>query len=192
MKLFYSFIAFSLACGLLPSLACGQGALDKTTLGKQQNDARDLANSLVPGEKKYGGKGEKKEQVNTAELKSKGIKDSTFGGSLLNIGIDPAIPKLDEQKLHHAPATEKEPPASKQTDVPVTKASTEAPAVEKEGSFSNLADTAMLAQQVEPSAAAGNESKVSKSSSGEGRKKEEKASDKEKEKASANKTDGDH
>ena len=191
MKLVYSFIALSLACGLVPSLACGQGALDKTTLGQQQNDARDLANSMVPGEKKYGGKGEKKEQVNAAELKSKSIKDSTFGGSLLNIGIDPAVPKLDEQKLHSA-ATEKEAQASKQTAVPVTKSATQAPAVEKEGSFSNLSDTAMLAQQVEPSAAAGNESKLSTSSSGDGQKKEEKAADKEKEKASANKTDGDH
>lgn len=191
MKPVYLIIAFSLACGLLPSLAHGQGALDNTTLGKPQNDARDLANSMVPVEKKYTGKGEKKEQVSAAELKSKSIKDSTFGGSLLNMGIDPSAPKLDEQKLHSA-VTEKEPQASKQTEVPVTKASTEAPAVEKEGSFSNLSDTAMLAQQVEPSAAAGNESKPSTSSSGEGQKKEEKATDKEKDKASANKTDGDH
>ena len=189
MKPVYSIIALSLACGLLPSLASGQGALGKTTLGQPQNDARELANSLVPGEKKYGGKGEKKEQVNAAELKSKSIKDTTFGGSLLNIGIDPAAPKLDEQKLHSA-ATEKEPQSSKQTEVPVTKASTEAPAVEKEGSFSNLSDTAMLAQQVEPSVAARNESKPSTSSSGEGQKKEEEATDKEK--TSANKPDGDH
>jgi hypothetical protein len=188
MKLVYSFISLLLACGLLPSLASAQAPLDQTTLGKSQNSAQDLANSLVPGEKKYG-KGEKKEQVNTAELKSKSIKDSTSGGSLLNMGIDPAAPKLDEQKLHNAPA-EKEPQASKQTEVAVTKASTEAPAVEKEGAFSNLSDTAILAQQVEPSAAAGNESKPSTSSSGEGQKKEEKATDKEK--TSANKPDGDH
>jgi hypothetical protein len=170
--------------------AHGQAALDKTTLGKQQNDARDLANSLTPGETKFG-KGEKKEQVNTAELKSKSIKDTTFGGSLLNMGIDPSAPKLDEQKLHSA-ATEKEPQASKRTEVAVTKAPTEAPAVEKEGLFSNLSDTAVLAQQVEPSAPAGNESKPSTSSSGEGQKKEEKAADKEKDKASADKSDGEH
>ena len=176
---------------VVASAAAAHAQGGETTLGKPQNDARDLANSLVPGEKKYGGKGEKKEQVNATELKSKSLKDSTFGGSLLNMGIDSSAPKFDEQKLHSAPA-EKEPQGSKETEVAVTKASTEAPAVEKGGSFSNLSDTAMLAQQVEPSVAVGNESKVSTSSSGEGQKKEEKAADKEKEKASANKADGDH
>jgi hypothetical protein len=95
MLVFTAVVAFAAA-------AHGQGVLDKTTLGARQNDERDLANSLVPGEKKYGGRGEKKAQVNTAELKSKSIKDTTFGGSLLNMGIDPAAPKLDESKLHEA------------------------------------------------------------------------------------------
>lgn len=80
-----------------------QGVLDKTSLGKAQNDDRDLVNSLIPGQEKFG-HGEKKSQVSSAELKSKTIKDSTFGGSLLNMGIDPSEPKIDESKLRSAPA----------------------------------------------------------------------------------------
>jgi hypothetical protein len=189
MKLVYSFVAFSLVCGLLPSFASAQSALDKTTLGQQQNDARDLANSLVPGEKKYGGKGEKKEQVNAAELKSKSIKDTTFGGSLLNIGIDPAVPKLDEQKLHNAPV-EKESQTSKEAQAAVSKDSTRARAVEQEGSFSNLSDTAMLAQQANQSDAAADKAKAQPNANGDGHKNEQTATDKEK--TSANKPDGDH
>jgi hypothetical protein len=191
MKLVYSIISFSLVCGLLPSLASAQGALDKTTLGKQQNDARELANSLVPGEQKYGGKGEKKEKVNTAELKSKSIKDTTFGGSLLNVGIDPAVPKLDEQKLHNAPS-EKESQTSKEAEAAVPKDSTQARAVEQEGSFLNLSDTAMLAQQANQSDAAADKGKAQPNANGDGLKKEEKAADKEKDKASADKSDGEH
>src|SRR5690348_2490476 len=90
-------IALMCVVGLSSARICAQNALDKTTLGQSQNDGRDLANSLVPGEKKFG-KGEKKLEVNSAELKSKTVKDTTFGGSLLNMGIVGAEPKLDESK----------------------------------------------------------------------------------------------
>ena len=84
--------------------AQAQGVVDKTSLGKSQNDDRDLVNSLIPGQEKFG-HGEKKTQVSAAELKSKSIKDSTFGGSLLNMGIDPSEPKIDASKLRSSPAT---------------------------------------------------------------------------------------
>ena len=108
------FCALVLGLGFGPRQVFGQSALSKTTLGSSQNDARDLTNSLVPSPQRYG-KGEKKGQVNTADLKSKPIKDTTFGGSLLNMGLDPAQPKLDEKKLHDSPS-ETAPKTSKETD----------------------------------------------------------------------------
>jgi hypothetical protein len=182
MKLVYSIIAFSLVCGLLPSLASAQAALDRTTLGKQQNDARELVNSLVPGETKYG-KGEKKEQVNAGQLKSKSIKDTTFGGSLLNMGIDPSEPKLEEQKLHSAP-TEKDSTAVKPAALN-----------EKDPAVLQLADPAALALSESRQSDAGSaKDKAAKSSdaNSDGHKNEQKAADKEKDKASANKSDGGH
>jgi hypothetical protein len=139
MKLFYRLFLLVGACAFISAAAHGQGVFDKTTLGQRQNDDRDLANSLVPGEKKYGGKGEKKAQVNASELKSKSIKDTTFGGTLLNMGIDPAQPKLDEQKLHSAP-TEKESTGSK-----------EAESKQKEPELLQLADPALTLSESNPS-----------------------------------------
>src|ERR1700747_2316541 len=95
-------IALVAATGFMSRQVSAQAVLDRTTLGQSNNDERDLANSLVPGPKKYG-KGEKKQEVNPAELKSSSSKDTTFGGSLLNMGIDSAEPKLDESKAHSAP-----------------------------------------------------------------------------------------
>jgi hypothetical protein len=105
MKLICKLILLIAVCVFVspPARAQDPAGLGKTTLGQSQNDSRDLVNSLVPGEKRYG-KGEKKEQVNPAELKSKSTKDATFGGSLLDMGIVGAEPKLDEQKLHSAPS----------------------------------------------------------------------------------------
>src|SRR5437867_8386214 len=74
------------ACGFISPLAHGQGALNKTTLGKSQNDSRDLANSLVPGKPRFG-KGEKKEEVDPRTLPTKTVKDPKFQGSLLDEGL---------------------------------------------------------------------------------------------------------
>jgi hypothetical protein len=94
-------IALMCVIGLAPAWIFAQGpgdaVLDKTTFGHSQNDGRDIVNSLIPGEKKFG-KGEKKLEVNSGDLKSKQLKDTTFGGSLLNMGIVGAEPKLDESK----------------------------------------------------------------------------------------------
>lgn len=146
-----------------PSLHA-QASLDKTTFGKSQNDDRDLVNSLVPGAEKYG-RGEKKSQVSAAELKSKTVKDSTFGGSLLNMGIDASAPKIDESKLRHAttgPDTASA--ASKQSSAGTEKQSAavapQPAAIEKapdagshgaendEHAFSNLSMTATLADSL--------------------------------------------
>ena len=134
----------------------GQAVLSKTTLGAPQNDGRDLANSLVPGEKKYGGKGEKKEQVNASELKSKSVKDTTFGGSLLNMGIDPAAPKLDESKLHEI-KSEKDSTASRQAGPnekePLLKLDDPALAAYE----SNQSDAGVAAKESKTSSAAGSD-----------------------------------
>ena len=133
--------------------------LGKTSLGRSQNDDRDLANSLVGAPQKFG-KGEKKSQVNAAELKSKSIKDATFGGSLLNEGIGAAAPKLDASKEHAAPSEEK--PSSKTTSTEQTASTSEQPAsserapaglnqprISESGfSFSNLSQTATLGDEL--------------------------------------------
>jgi hypothetical protein len=115
MKLICKLILLIAACPIVAPVARAQepAVLGKTTLGHNQNDSRDLANSLVPGPQSYG-KRDKKEQINPAELKSKSIKDKTFGGSLLDMGIVGAEPKLDEQKLHSAPS-ENDSKASKES-----------------------------------------------------------------------------
>ena len=144
------------AAVIVPSLVRAQAVLDKTTLGQRQNDERDLANSLVGAPQKYG-KGEKKAEISASELKSKGLKDSTFGGSLLNMGIDPSAPKLDSSKERVAPTeTEKQSAVSKehttatQTESSATKVSTEAATqpAEDQAVFSSLSTTATLADSL--------------------------------------------
>ena len=171
------------ACALISSTAHGQAVLDKTTLGAKQNDGRDLANSLVPGEQKYG-KGEKKAQVNASELKSKTVKDTTFGGSLLNMGIDPAAPKLDESKLHEA-KSEKDSTALKQTGP------------NEQEPLLQLADPAAIGLSESNQSDAGAAAKESKTSSaaatdtagGDAQKKDQKPAAKSEEKPATNSTD---
>ena len=178
---------------LTASVAHGQLApnepavLGKTTLGQSQNDDRDLANSLIAGPQKYG-KGEKKAQVNAAELKSKSIKDATFGGSLLNIGIGSAAePKLDASKEHAAPSEEE--PSKKTKSTAQNSSTAEQPAPEQipagvnqpriseSGfSFSSLSQTATLADdlgQPDTGAASTSASKPAASSSGDTSKKDQ-------------------
>lgn len=168
---------------VIPSLARAQASLGGTTLGKAQNDERDLANSLVPGAQKFG-KGEKKAEVSAAELKSKSIHDATFGGSLLNMGIDSsAQPKLDEAKLRAAgsaadkksgaaqqpaaavqkepaPALPKEPAAVEKGPDPTA----EAEPADNQSTFSNLSMTATLADALTAEDRAAEEAKSSSSS----------------------------
>jgi len=86
MKASYKLILISAAFGLFSPFARGQSPLSGTTLGKSQNDGRDLANSLVPGKPRFG-KGEKKEEVDPQKLPTKAIKDPKFQGSLLDEGL---------------------------------------------------------------------------------------------------------
>jgi hypothetical protein len=192
-------IALLCVIGLTPAKISAQGpgdaVLDKTTLGKSQNDGRDLANSLVPGEKKFG-KGEKKEEVNAADLKSKPVKDTTFGGSLLNMGIVGVEPKLDESK-RRAVESEKDSSSVKQ------------PAVTEKEPLLQLSDSAALQQKLDQSASvvADNESRATSGNATAGgsetRKKEQtattaepakdqKSSTDSSEKPAAGKPDGDH
>jgi hypothetical protein len=150
------------AAVFVTTLAYGQiapnepGVLNKTTFGTSQNDDRDLANSLVAGPQKYG-KGEKKLQVSASELKTKSIKDATFNGSLLNIGIDPTAPKLDASKEHSAPSEESSTQAAStghvssastqsQASGQESSASTHADPADNSSTFSNLSQTATLAE----------------------------------------------
>lgn len=127
--------------------ARGQAVLNKTTLGSSQNDDRDLMNSMVAPPQRYG-KGEKKEEINAAQLKSKANKDTTFGGSLLNMGISGAAPKLDEQQKRQSAPSEEAKPAKGSTAV-IAKGSNSSPVDEKQqGSFSNLSVTATLADSL--------------------------------------------
>jgi hypothetical protein len=87
----------------------GQGALDKTTFGKSQNDSRDLVNSLIPGPQRP--KHEKKEEVDPKKLQSKSIKDPTFGGSLVEMGLGSSgDPDLHLQKPRSAPDSDSNAP----------------------------------------------------------------------------------
>ncbi|HST29437.1 MAG TPA: hypothetical protein VLK27_01200 [Chthoniobacterales bacterium] len=191
-------------------LAHAQAVLNNTTLGQRQNDDRDLVNSLVPGPQKYG-KGEKKSQVSAAELKSKSIKDATFGGSLMNIGIDAAVPKLDGSKEHSAPSEEpaSRPASAEQTSsaskqpAPTEQASSaSAQAAETDSTFSSLTQTATLADdlgQADIAVAPAPEARTSPSSStaNDKQKKEQGGAEKPSttsstEKSSTTKPDGDH
>ena len=128
--------------------ARGQAVLGKTTLGSSQNDSRDLVNSMVAPPKRYG-KGEKKEEINAAELKSKASKDTTFGGSLLNMGISGAAPKLDEQQKRHIAPSEEAKPAKESQAVSAKDSNQSAPEdKQQQSAFSNLAVTATLADSL--------------------------------------------
>jgi hypothetical protein len=206
---FILLIAISLGAA---SLARGQAALDQTTLGQRQNDSRDLANSLTGAPPPRYGKGEKKQEISAAELKSTSIKDTTFGGSLLNIGIQGAAPKLDEQKLHNAPSEkEKESSVSKQAPASekesgVSKRAASASEQKESSSSFSLSDTGVLAQEFEQSEAAADtkpeaSDSAAASATGNGQSKEQKASSaatdekpstNSAEKSSAAKPDGDH
>jgi hypothetical protein len=132
-------IALMCVVGLSPArVSAQQHAIDKTTLGQSQNDGRDIVNSLIPGEKKFG-KGEKKLEVNSGDLKSKTVKDTTFGGSLLNMGIVGVEPKLDESKRPVAVESERDSSSVKQ------------PATTGKEPLLQLSDNAVLQQQAEQS-----------------------------------------
>ena len=156
--------------------AQGPAVLDRTTLGKDQNDERDLMNSLTASPAPKYGHGEKKVLVSAAELKSKSMNDTTFGGSLLNIGIDPSVPKLDESKSRTPPvetqsrqqlaATEKEPTVAKQPAAVEKQSSASSRPVEFQPTFSNLSTTATLADKLGESGVSAPADKGSATSSG--------------------------
>jgi len=198
----------------VPSNTCAQsGGSILDDLGNSKNGPEDIANSLVPGPKKFG-KGETKEQINAAQLKTKSINDSTFGGSLLNSGLTGAEPKLDAQKTRPAPA-EKESSVPKHSTAAENQGGDSKQSAEsKQGfTFSNLSQTATLSEQLEESApdvpaASDKTSKANSSSTSAGRSddsqkksqatethsaaSDEKASTNATPKASPTKPDGDH
>src|SRR5207244_2517542 len=162
---------------LIAPVAWGQGALDKTTLGKSQNDGRDLVNSLVPGAQKYG-KGEKKEEVDPRTLQSKSIKDPTFGGSLVEMGLgssgDPDVHLGKSRSANNADSKAPKKNDGGENDSKVSQPENAANDKDSKASKStdSTGDGLKKDQKAEPS------------------KSDEKASDKEK--SSASKPDGNH
>ncbi|HXP34411.1 MAG TPA: hypothetical protein VN827_02560 [Chthoniobacterales bacterium] len=118
---------------------------------------------MIPGKPRSVGKGEKKEEVDPKKLPSKSIKDPTFGGSLVEMGLGSSgDPTVHLQKPRTAP--EQDSNAPKPADAAVDK--------DSKASKSTQAGDGQNKDQKATSAAA--DEKVS-----------------EKEKASANKPDGD-
>ena len=166
-------LAISLACVLFSTAASGQAVLDKTTLGRSQNDYRDFENSMVPGKKRYD-KGEKKEEVDLKTLQSKSSKDTTFQGNLMDIDLDWGGEKLGKP----ASSSDKDPKVPKTADSGSAKDSK----VSKQSDTSGDKDA-----KASKSTQAGNDQdKDQKAKSAAAEKPSEK------EKASASKPDGDH
>ena len=155
-------IVVSAAFGLVSPFASGQSALNKTTLGKSQNDSRDLTNSLIPGKPRLGK--EKKEEVDPQKLPTKAIKDPKFQGSLLDEGLDSSA-ETKSQDEKGGSGSEKDSKVSKQA----------ATSGDKDSKVSKSTQTG------------DGQNKDQKATSA---KSDEKAP--EKEKASASKTDGHH
>ena len=162
MKASYKLILISAAFGLVSPLASGQSPLSGTTLGKSQNNGRDLANSLVPGKPRFG-KGEKKEEVDPQKLPTKAIKDPKFQGSLLDEGLGSSA-ETKSQDEKGVGGSEKDSNVSKQAATSGDKDSKVSKSTDARGDGQNKDQKATSAKS------------------------DEKAS--EKEKASANKTDG--
>jgi hypothetical protein len=161
-------------CGLIVALVAWLfiSPLARGQAPFSQNGSADLKNSLIPA--KPHRPREKIEQVDPQKLPSKSIKDTTFQGTLMDIGVDWKGDKLG--KPHSASDTDSK--ASKQSE----------PGSEKDSKGSKQAD-------------ASGDKKTSKSmdGAGDGHNKDQKAtpvgSDEkspEKEKASASKPDGNH
>jgi len=162
MKASYKLILISAAFGLVSPFASGQSPLSGTTLGKSQNDSRDLTNSLVPGKPRFG-KGEKKEEVDPQKLPTKAIKDPKFQGSLLDEGLDSSA-ETKSQDEKGVSGSEKDSKGSKQAATSGDKDSKVSKSTDARGDGQNKDQKATSAKS------------------------DEKAS--EKEKASASKTDG--
>ena len=162
MKASYKLILVSAAFGLVSPFASGQSPLSGTTLGKSQNDSRDLTNSLVPGKPRFG-KGEKKEEVDPQKLPTKAIKDPKFQGSLLDEGLDSSA-ETKSQDEKGVSGSEKDSKGSKQAATSGDKDSKVSKSTDARGDGQNKDQKATSAKS------------------------DEKAS--EKEKASASKTDG--
>lgn len=126
MTRFYRVLFLLVASGFLAPAAFSQGhALDKTTLGKSQNSPEDLMNSLVPGPQRYG-KNEKKAEVDPKTLPSKKTNDTTFSGSLNDIGVDWHSDKMGKP---HA-SSDAESKSAKQSDAEAKKDSKPAKSAE--------------------------------------------------------------
>ena len=99
--------------------------LNQAGYGQSQNSPRDLANSLVVNKSPKVGKGEKKEEVDPKKLVSKKSNDTTFSGSLNDIGLDWTADKMgkphvsgegDSKQAKQSESADKNLKASKSSD----------------------------------------------------------------------------
>jgi hypothetical protein len=135
-------IFFVVALGLLlagPRAFCQ--SLRGTTLGQSQNDDRDLANSLIVNKRQKVGKGEKKEEVDPKKLTSKKSNDTTFSGSMNDIGLDWRSKTMGKPHV----TNEKEPEPAKtesnvDRDLKAAKTSDAASATKEQGAASSKSD----------------------------------------------------
>ena len=164
---------------LVASLAFAQepAVLGKTTLGKSQNDERDLVNSLTPGKPNLT-KGEKKEEVDLKKLPSKSMKDPTFQGTLMDVDIDWTGDKLGKPRTASAANSK----ASKKEDAAGAK---DPRAAKQEADTAGGEKDPKVSKPTDAVGAGQNKDRKTTSSAAD-----EKPS--EKEKAAASKTDGDH
>jgi len=106
------------------STGFAQGVQDKhtegTTLGMSSNTPQDLANSLTVPDKPKVDRHEKKEEVDPKKLVSKKSHDTTFSGSLSDIGLDWSGNQLGKPSTGTAKAAEsgaKDSKSSKSSDL---------------------------------------------------------------------------
>ena len=123
---FWRLIVVSLAYVFISPSANGQTTLGNTT--QSHNDARDLANSLIPGPQRP--KHEKTEQVDPKKLQTRSVKDARFEGTLLEMGLG-STGDPDSHLEKPRSATDQGSNASKQPDA----------SSEKDSKVSNQADT---------------------------------------------------
>ena len=163
---FWASVAVFLGCGfLIPNAFAQSGPFsqsggNRTELGKSQNTAEDLVNSLTPGKPRFD-KGEKKSEVDPRTLQCKTVKDATFSGSLNDIGVDWNGDKMG--KLHGSGDTDSKPVKQRESAEKDPKASNHTGSSQDKEKASKSAEASSDVQKKEEKTSTGLEEKAGKS-----------------------------
>ena len=152
-------VAVFLGCGFLIPNTLAQAVLGKTDYGKSQNTAEDLVNSLTPGKQRFD-KGEKKSEVDPRTLQSKTHKDTTFSGSLNDIGLDWSGSNMG--KLHGSGDAESKPVKQGEPAEKDSKASNHTGSSHDQEKASKSAEASSGGQKKEEKTSAGSDEKAGK------------------------------